>query len=468
MQQQDEFVIGGWTEPKRRALALRIADPGRARRRRGALVYAGDVGTGFTARSSNACGSCCEPLATEVSPFDAQAEDAAAGRTGCEPRLVAQVRYTEMTDDGRLRHPAYLGLRDDKRPREVTHRDAADRGADAGGSKKTRAARQPADGVGRTRRRADRRSSTTSKARKRRPAAAARRRHARRHQPAQGVLARTGVHQGRPAALLRAIAPLILPVVDDRPLVMKRLPNGVDGQSFYQHRAPEPVPPRRAHRDAARRRRAGAVDRRSLKTLLYMAQLASISMDPWFSTIGRARRGRSGGHRPRPAARARPSARSSTWRAGSTTSSIASSVPGFPKTSGSEGLHIFIPLPAGHAVRGRHAVLPDRRDDGRRQASEGRDRGADGEAGARTARSTSTTCRTSRARRWRAPTAPAPAPFAGVSTPLTWDEIDGRISPQDFTIQTIEARVAEVGDLWERTRTAKRANLAVALDKLQL
>ena len=66
---------------------------------------------------------------------------------------------------------------------------------------------------------------------------------------------------------------------------MKRLPNGVDGPSFYQHRAPEPVPPgvriETLPNDDVPARLIGG----SLKTLLYMAQLASISMDPWFSTM---------------------------------------------------------------------------------------------------------------------------------------------------------------------------------------
>jgi bifunctional non-homologous end joining protein LigD len=81
------------------------------------------------------------------------------------------------------------------------------------------------------------------------------------------------------------IAPLLLPVIADRPLVMKRLPNGVDDKAFYQHRAPEPVPAgvrtETLPDDDVPARLVGG----SLKTLLYMAQLASISMDPFFSTI---------------------------------------------------------------------------------------------------------------------------------------------------------------------------------------
>jgi bifunctional non-homologous end joining protein LigD len=57
--------------------------------------------------------------------------------------------------------------------------------------------------------------------------------------------------------------------------------------------------------------------------------------------------------------------------------------------------------------------------------------------------------------------------FAGVSAPLTWDEIDEKISPQDFTIKTIEARVKQVGDLWAGIRKVKPADLTAALAKLQ-
>ena len=142
------------------------------------------------------------------------------------------------------------------------------------------------------------------------------------------------------------IAPLLLPVLDDRPLVMKRLPNGVEGQAFYQHRAPEPVPPGvridTLPDDDVPARLIGG----SLKTLLYMAQLASISMDPFFSTLDAL-------HTPDQVAI------DLDPQPGATFDQILDvarwvhevleqvGVPGFPKTSGSEGLHIFIPLAPG-------------------------------------------------------------------------------------------------------------------------
>ena len=108
----------------------------------------------------------------------------------------------------------------------------------------------------------------------------------------------------------------------------------------------------------------------SLKTLLYMAQIASISMDPWFSTMDDL------DHADQVAIDLDP-------QPGATFDQILDvarwvhdilervNVRGYPKTSGSEGLHVFIPLPPGTPVRGRHAVLPDRRHDGCEPAPEG-------------------------------------------------------------------------------------------------
>jgi bifunctional non-homologous end joining protein LigD len=128
---QQEFVIGGWTAPKG------------ARKHFGALLvgyregrgwkYAGKVGTGFDARSLQELLAKLEPLARETSPFSDFAEP--KGRKlslspadlrvtrWAEPKLVCQIRFTEWTEDGRLRHPTFLGLRDDKKPSEVRRED---------------------------------------------------------------------------------------------------------------------------------------------------------------------------------------------------------------------------------------------------------------------------------------------------------------------------------------------------------
>ena len=112
---EQELVIGGYTAPRGSrtelgALLLGHHDHGRLR-------YAGKVGTGFTRATLRDLAARLEPLRTPTSPFaDAVREP---GATWVEPRLVAQVAFTEWTREGRLRHPRFLGLRDDKPADEV-------------------------------------------------------------------------------------------------------------------------------------------------------------------------------------------------------------------------------------------------------------------------------------------------------------------------------------------------------------
>ncbi|MGH9033869.1 MAG: non-homologous end-joining DNA ligase, partial [Acidimicrobiia bacterium] len=124
--QAQELVIGGWLpgqgarEGSIGALLLGYYDD-EARFR-----YAGKVGTGFTASELAHLRKLLAPLRRDTSPFDPPARIRDA--TYVEPRLVAQVRFTEWTKAGVVRHPAYLGLRDDKDPTEVVREGAVDPG----------------------------------------------------------------------------------------------------------------------------------------------------------------------------------------------------------------------------------------------------------------------------------------------------------------------------------------------------
>src|SRR4051794_26133756 len=113
-----ELVIGGFTAPRRAreefgALLLGYY-------RDGDLVYAGKVGTGFDRAMLRDLGARMRGLERPTRPFAGDDKiPGVRGATWIEPRLVAQVGFTEWTRDGRLRHPRFLGLREDKDPREV-------------------------------------------------------------------------------------------------------------------------------------------------------------------------------------------------------------------------------------------------------------------------------------------------------------------------------------------------------------
>jgi bifunctional non-homologous end joining protein LigD len=113
---EQEFVIGGYTAPRgsRQELGALLVGYYEGDK----LRYAGKVGTGFDQRELHALAERMAPLRRRDSPFDL-GDPPTRGTTWVEPELVAQVAFTEWTRDGSLRHPRYLGLRDDKPAREV-------------------------------------------------------------------------------------------------------------------------------------------------------------------------------------------------------------------------------------------------------------------------------------------------------------------------------------------------------------
>ncbi|HEY3884264.1 MAG TPA: hypothetical protein VGL62_03580, partial [Vicinamibacterales bacterium] len=260
------------------------------------------------------------------------------------------------------------------------------------------------------------------------------------------------------------VSPYLLPAVEDRPLVMKRFPNGVGGKAFYQQRSREERPPAGVRvetleagldpiREADARRLVGG----SLTTLLYMVQIAAISQDPWFSRVqsplemDHAAIDLDPGDGT-PFSRVLEVAR---WVRDELDSL---GVTGYPKTSGASGLHIYVPLPPGTSyesgvlfcqivatvVAGRHprAATIERTVARRRRGTVYVDflQNILGK--------TLATAYSARA-----------SEYAGVSTPLTWKEVDADVDPRDFTIDTAPARFADTGDLWAALRTSKPANL---------
>jgi bifunctional non-homologous end joining protein LigD len=113
--QEDEFVVGGFTEPAGSrhyfgALLLGVYSGDQLR-------YVGKVGSGFDEKTLRGLHNQFERIVRPQSPFSAPTNE--RGATYVEPKLVAQISFTEWTKDGKLRHPVYLGLRDDKEPKEV-------------------------------------------------------------------------------------------------------------------------------------------------------------------------------------------------------------------------------------------------------------------------------------------------------------------------------------------------------------
>ena len=506
-------VVAGWTDPRGSrpffgALLLGVYDE------QGRLQYIGHTGAGFSDAELGRVWKLLHALQTKTCPFSI------VPRTNerphwVKPTLVAEVKFTEWTADRKLRHPTYLGLRDDIAPDSVRKEPdivvASASGNVASGSRivasgvrgKKHEISEAADRSGRARpgdAELDRQVRLTAAERAPKPAVSRAainklldQLDAIEHGNGNGVLQLpggdrlevsnlgkifwpklpphgAGVRRGGPGLKLTKgdlfrhyvrVAPVILPVLADRPLVMKRYPNGVAGKPFYQHRAPDTRPPGvRVEVVASETESRPHLIGGSLVTLLYTVQLASISQDPWFSRVGSEDMI---DHiaidldppDDLPFARVLDVAR---WVREELD---ALKAPGFPKTSGSGGLHVYVPMPSGTPyeagllfaqivatmVAKKH---PKAATVERSIAARGRRIYVDylqnikGKtlASAYSARAND---------------------FAGVSTPLTWDEVEEGVSPQDFTIQNVAERLEAAGDLWAPLRKSKGADLRAVM-----
>ena len=112
---RQEFVIVGWTPSDKqrgfRSLLLGVNEEGKLR-------FAGKVGTGFTGDEIERLMELMAPLERDAATVEAP-RAAVRGAHWIRPKLVAEIAYIEFTDEGVLRHPSYLGLREDKKPEAV-------------------------------------------------------------------------------------------------------------------------------------------------------------------------------------------------------------------------------------------------------------------------------------------------------------------------------------------------------------
>jgi len=447
LHQEQEFVVGGWTEPRHTrshfgALLLGVYEDG-------GLLYCGHTGTGFDERELTRLMRLLKPLETDTPPFRERPKTNEKPHW-VRPELVAQIRFTEWTADKKLRHPVYLGLRDDKRPAEVHREQVPGSRFPVPGSASRTGNLEP--GAGNL---IDQLSAIEASRR-------------------DGLLTLPGGNQLKVGNLHKVfwpkqkltkgdlfryyarVAPAILPVLADRPLVMKRFPNGVAAQPFYQHRA-EKVP------SIIRTQTVSVVEERpqiiggTIEALMYTTQLAAISQDPWFSRVQHPEFADFVALDLDPAenvtfGQVLDVARWIRDELG------ALGATGMPKTSGARGLHIYMPLPpktpydAGLILCQIIATIVTQKHP--RQATVERSVAARG-------RRVYVDCLQNILGKTLAAAYSARAnDYAGVSTPLNWTEVDEGFDREAFTIQTVPERVKKVGDLWEPLRKSKGVDLA--------
>jgi bifunctional non-homologous end joining protein LigD len=429
---EDDFVVIGYTRGNvgRELGALDLASY-----RGDQLVSRGKVGSGFDGPTLELLIKELEKRRVKSTDVSGELTPAPRGRTFVRPDLVVNVRYTGFTDDAHLRHPVYRGLRADVAPRDCTAgphlplEQALPEVAPAAADEPRKAPGEPAKLV----------AGGPGKA-------AAAKRRVSISNPKKVFWPQEGYTKFDLCHYYESMADVLLPLLRERPVILVRYPDGIEGKSFYQWNAPQGTPSwvrtvkvRWEDRDN-KEVELFLID--ELDTLLYIANLGCIPLHILAARMGALSTCDFftvdfdlGGQ---PLSHAITLARELKQLLDQT------GLRGYPKTSGQSGLHVLVPLgPAigfdtaralcellGTLVAARHPTLATvERNKSRRGPRVYVDTGQTGTL-----------------RAIVAPYSVRAYPGARVSTPLTWDEVSFALEPARFTIFTVPERVATIGD----------------------
>ncbi|MDI1275363.1 DNA ligase D [Polaromonas sp.] len=442
-QLRQEFVIGGYTDPKGSraglgALLLGVYDD------QGALRYAGNVGTGF---DDNTLKNLQGKLAALAAPRPAFADlPASVKGHWVQPVLLAEVSFAQWTHTGRIRHAVFQGLRTDKDARKVK-RESAQPIEDL-----MKANKKPAPSPA---------SAASGKRNTSRPAAdtgTLRVTH-----PERVIDTESGLTKLDLVQFYAQVAPLILPHLRARPVALVRAPDGVQGELFFQkHAQATAIPGIKLLNQALDPGHAPLLEITKAEALLAAAQLNVMEFHTWNATT------RSIGKPDRMIFDLDPG-EGVSWAQIREAAQLVHALlkelglPAFLKTSGGKGLHVVVPLKPAFGwdtvkdfsqaiARHLSAVIPDRfvaRSGPRNRV------GKIFPDYLRNGFGATTVCAWSlRAR-----------PGLGVSVPVGWEELDSLSGPAHWTAANIADRVAIGNSPWDGYEKA-RCTLSAAMKAL--
>ncbi len=423
-QHRQEFVVGGYTAPKGARDCFGALHIGLYEDKD--LVYVSKVGTGFDQETLRSIWGALQLLRQDTTPFTVGSP---GGRNHfwVEPKIVCEVRFTEWTKDGGIRHPVFMGLRHDKRPENCRREEPI-------ALPSSRMRQQPTVVITR---------------------------------PDKIFWPKEGYTKGDLIAYYETVAPLLLPYLKDRPLVLTRYPDGIDGKSFFQKDAPGFVPDwvttqRIYSKDANREINYFIVN--DVEALRYVVNLGAIPLHIWSSRIG--------------------SLDHPDWlildldpkgapfpdvvKLAGVLHRILKKVnlPSYVKTSGATGLHILVPL-------GGKYTHEEARNFARLLAL----------LGVEAAPGLATISRSLKSRSGRvyidyvqnghgrtmvAPFSARPLPGAPVSCPLRWAQLSPRLNPGEFTIKTVTSRFKNIPDPLAPVLSEGAIDMGAALRRIEL
>ena len=410
---RQEFVIAGYTQGQGRRAGT-LGSLVLATYQGGELVYVGNVGTGFNDKEIERLLRKLKPLERATPPFPSVPKMPRVRKGDViwvEPKLVAEVEFAQWTHDGHLRAPSYKGLREDKDATEVRREEPMA-----------------------TEIRKGKRVLKLSNLDK-------------------PFWPEAGITKGDLLSYYRRVASVLVPHLKDRPFTMKRYPDGWQGNHFFQKDAPKGMPEWIPTQSIVVTTREKPRQKRRIKAplvndelaLLWMVNMGCIDMNTWYSRVDKP---------------ARPDwvlfdldpspdvGFAETIQVALLVKQAldALELESFVKTSGADGIHVLVPI-------ARRYTYGDTREFSAIIAG----------ALARTHRGLVTTEWSKAKRRGvlidsnqngegktiASVYSVRPKQGAPVSTPLRWDEVNEKLDPAAFTMETVLGRVEQHGDLFE-------------------
>jgi bifunctional non-homologous end joining protein LigD len=433
-----EAIIAGYTAPagSRKYLGALIL----AAKEGGKFVYTGHTGTGFNQKSLQEMHSLLQPLVQQKSPFDTKIKTNSPV-TWVKPVLVCEIKYSEITKDGKYRHPVFLHLRNDKNSNEIVmeNKKQSTPKEDTAGKQKTKkiiadkkpsAQKENEDEENRVYKFGRNTVKLTS--------------------PNKIYFPEEGITKGEVAEYYISMADYILPYLKGRPESLLRHPGGIKAQGFFQKDAADNVPSfiksKLIYSDSVNKN-INYIVCDNLATLVYLNNLGCIEINPWHSTVKSL-------DNPDYLMIDIDPSENNTFEQVIEVALVVKKIldqagaESFCKTSGSSGMHIYVPaerkytydqvkdfaylicmmandelkdfttLERNLSKRGNKHIYMDYLQNRRGQTI----------ASVYSLR---------------------PKPGATVSTPLLWEEVQEGLSPKQFTIYNTLDRVKKMGDIFK-------------------
>jgi bifunctional non-homologous end joining protein LigD len=405
---EQEVIICGYTEPQGSrhhfgSLLLGVYQDN-------ILHYIGHTGTGFDEKTLEGLKTKLDKLKTDQLPFNHIPEVHKNGVTWIKPELVCEVKFASWTDDNQMRHAVFLGLREDKDAKEVI--------VETPESVESAMKEQQTHSL------------------------AVKLSH-----PEKIYWPKHRLTKRDLLEYYEQVGPLILPYLKDRPESLNRMPNGIEEPGFFQKDITFDVPEfvdlvKVKHEETGETQYLVC---NNLQTLLYMANLGCIEINPWNSRVGSLDY---------------PDYLlidldpveiefSKVVEVAQAVKKILDKahIKAFIKTSGKRGMHIYIPLGAKYETdistdfarliaTLAHKEAPDISSIERLPKD-------------RQHRVYIDFLQNRRGQTLAAPYSVRPTAEATVSTPIEWDELKSSLNPKAFTLKTMPKRIKKVGDLWK-------------------